>query len=148
MKTIWYIVAVEAVIYHDGRYLTIVRSEQDDHAPGTLTFPGGKVEDAGVAASILEQTLHREVMEEVGVEICPEVVCIRNDAFYSDGGDPIVMLTYLCRWQGGEPIITDPSEVSAIEWMTAEQILNHPKAPPWTHRSLLAAESARKVRGW
>ena len=148
MSTILYIVAVEAVIYHEGRYLTIIRSAQDDHAPGTLTFPGGKVEDAGTTASILEQTLHREVMEEVGVEICSEVACIRNDAFVSDAGDPIVMLTYLCRWQGGEPIISDPSEVAAVEWMTVEQIPNHPKAPSWTHRSLLSAESVRQSRGW
>ena len=61
MDTIWYIVNVEGAVVKDGRYLMIVRGEQESHAPGALTFPGGKVEDAESVDNVLEETIRREI---------------------------------------------------------------------------------------
>lgn len=55
------IVNVEAAIVRDGRYLMIVWGEEESHAPGTLSIPGGKVEDAGLIGNVLEETLRREI---------------------------------------------------------------------------------------
>ena len=48
-----YTVNVEGAIVKDGRYLMIVRGEEE-YAPGGLSFPGGKVEGAGNLDDILE----------------------------------------------------------------------------------------------
>jgi 8-oxo-dGTP diphosphatase len=65
MQSIWYIVNVEGAVVRseDGRYLMVVRGEQESHASGALTFPGGKVEDAGSADDVLEETLRREIRQ-------------------------------------------------------------------------------------
>ena len=38
-----FVVNVEGAIEKDGRYLMIVRGADVAHAPGALSFPGGKV---------------------------------------------------------------------------------------------------------
>ncbi len=69
MSRLLYIVNVEAFVYDNGRYLMIVRGLDEDIQPGTLTPPGGKVEDVVDAPDVLEATLRREVREETGVEV-------------------------------------------------------------------------------
>ncbi|MEX2373658.1 MAG: NUDIX domain-containing protein, partial [Dehalococcoidia bacterium] len=64
-----FIVNIEAFVWHDGRYLMIVRGASEEIAPNTLTPPGGKVEAADGEPDILEATLRREVREEAGVEV-------------------------------------------------------------------------------
>ena len=39
--------------------------------------------------------------------------------------------------------IAAPDEVAAIEWLTAAEVLDNPKAPPWTRLSIEAAERWR-----
>ena len=60
-KSLYYLVNVEAVIVKDDHYLMITRSLAESHAPGVITLPGGKVEDAGQTDHILEQTLRRGI---------------------------------------------------------------------------------------
>ena len=64
-----YIVNVEAAIYNDDKWLVVKRSELEEHAPGTLALVGGKVEVASGGDDVLEDTLRREVKEEVGIEV-------------------------------------------------------------------------------
>lgn len=146
--SLWYIVNVEAAILKDDRYLMIIRGEQDSHAPGVLAMPGGKVENAGNAEDILEETLRREIDEEVGIEVQPDMVYVESKAFTADDGDPVVDVVFLCRYKSGTPTIGDPGEVAAIHWMTAKEIDKHPKTPPWTRQSIELAEKKRIVRQW
>jgi isochorismate pyruvate lyase len=145
MPVISYIVNVEAAVYHAGRYLMIVRSEQDSYLPGALGMPGGKVEDAGTTDDILEQTIRREVWEEAGVQVA-EVEYVESHAF----GDfaPCVDVVFLCRYQGGTARVGDPDEVAAVHWMTPDEIAKHPDMPPWTRRSIELAEKKRLAIGW
>ena len=147
MDTIWYIVNVEGAVVKDGRYLMIVRGEQESHAPGVLTFPGGKVEHAESVDNVLEETIRREIREEVGVEIHDEVVYVESKAFVADDGEPVIDVVFLCRHRSGEPAIGDPGEVAAIHWMTLDEILEHPKTLPWTRQSILLAEKKRIAKG-
>jgi 8-oxo-dGTP diphosphatase len=150
MATIWYIVNVEGAVVRseDGRYLMVVRGEQESHGAGALTFPGGKVEDAGSADDVLEETLRREIREEVEVEVHDDVVYLESKAFVADDGEPVVDVVFLCRYRSGEPAVGDPGEVAAVRWMTAEEILAHPEIPPWTRQSIELAEQKRIARGW
>ncbi|CAN5825996.1 hypothetical protein BH20CHL1_BH20CHL1_03010 [soil metagenome] len=146
--TVRYIVNVEAAIVHDERYLMIVRGAAEAHAPGTLSLPGGKVENAGVTASILEETLRREIREEAAVEIEDELVYIESKSFIADESDQVIDIVFLCRYRSGEPAPMDPEEVAALSWMTADDVLRHPKTPLWTHQSIELAERRRLELGW
>ena len=141
--SLWYIVNVEAVIVKENRYLMITRSLTESHAPGILTLPGGKVEDAGQTDHILEQTLRREIQEEVGLEVANEIEYLESKAFVTDKGEQVIDLVFLCRYKAGSPHIIAPDEVVAIAWMTAQDVLENPKTPPWTRQSIEMAEKKR-----
>lgn len=133
---IQYIVNVEAFISDGERYLMLIRSEQEEHAPGTLSVPGGKVEDSAPQGDILEQTVRREILEEVGIEVEKEMRYVESKLFAVASGVLVIDIVFLCRYRSGTPRITDPAEVGAIAWMRPEEILAHPKTPPWTRASL------------
>ena len=144
MDSIWYVVNVEGVIFRsdDCRYLMITRGSGESYLPGVLTLPGGKVEDAGNADNILEETLRREIREEAGVEVHDEMVYLESKSFVAEG-DVVVDVVFLCRYLGGEAVVGDPDEVDAVHWMTAEEIIQHPKTTPWTRQSIEKAEKKR-----
>jgi 8-oxo-dGTP pyrophosphatase MutT (NUDIX family) len=143
-----YIVNVEAAIVRDGRYLLIVRGPGESHAPGTLSLPGGKVEDAGQREDVLEETARREALEEVGVTLAAPLAYVHSVAFVADDGNPVVDVVFLGRYAGGESTIADADEVAAFRWLTAAEVAADPQAPPWTRRSVGLAEAARLGLGW
>jgi 8-oxo-dGTP pyrophosphatase MutT (NUDIX family) len=141
-----YVVNVEAAIFHSDTWLMILRSAEEAHAADALSFVGGKVEHAGIADDILEQTLRREIAEEVGVTIADKIYYVESKSFIADDGLPVVDIVFLCRYESGEPRALDPAEVASVEWMTFDAIMAHPKTPIWTRQSLrLAAALKRKV---
>jgi 8-oxo-dGTP diphosphatase len=141
-----YIVNVEGAIAKGVRYLMVVRSEEE-FAPGGLSFPGGKVEGAEEADDVLEDTLRREITEEVGLEVEDEMAYLRSGAFLAEG-DPVVDVVFLCRWKSGTAVAADPAEVAAVRWLTVDEAIAHPEIPPWTRLSLELAEKTRLARGW
>ena len=141
-----YIVNVEGAIVKDGRYLMVVRGEEE-YAPGGLSFPGGKVEAAGSADDVLEEMLRREIAEEVGLQVHAEMACLRSSAFVAEG-NPVADVVFLCRWTSGEAVAADPAEVAAVRWMSAAEAIAHPETPPWTRLSLEMAERVRVECGW
>lgn len=143
-----YIVNVEAAIVRDGRYLLVVRGEEEEHAPGTLALPGGKVEEAGRVADVLEETTRREVAEEVGVTLDTDLAYVHSVAFTTDYGAPVVDVVFLCRDTGGDAAALDAGEVAAVAWMTAAEVAAHDQAPPWTRRTIALAEATRLRLGW
>ncbi|HXH22183.1 MAG TPA: NUDIX hydrolase [Dehalococcoidia bacterium] len=142
-----YIVNVEAFVYHEGRYLMIVRGATEEIAPGTLTPPGGKVDAVGLVQDVLEKTLRREVLEEAGVEVEDDVAYVESHSF--DASDvTIVDLVFLARYRSGEPSPADAEEVAGIEWLTYDEVMADSRAMPWTRESLKRAEAVRRARGW
>jgi 8-oxo-dGTP diphosphatase len=137
----FYIVNVEGVVYHQGRYLMIQRGADEAQDPLALAMPGGKVEGEGNLQDALEETVRREISEETGVEICQEVYYLESKTFVSSQNEPVVDIVFLCRWQSGEPRIIDPHEVESVSWMTAEEIYAHPNAAQWTIQSIRKAEA-------
>ena len=143
-----YIVAVEGAVYKNNRYLMTLRSENETHAPDTLAFPGGKVENAFAQQRILEKTLQREIMEETGVSIEDEMVYIESKSFTADDGDPVVDMVFLCRYKDGEAIANEPEEICQVIWLTCQEILDHPKTPPWGRACIQAVEKVRQYLRW
>lgn len=137
-----HIVNVEGAIVKDDRYLMVVRSEAEEHAAGTLSFVGGKVEFESAQAEILEETLKREILEEVAVRV-DDIHYVTSTGFLADDGTRVVNIVFLCRWQSGEARAVDPDEVAAIEWLTADEIFNHPKTPVWIKGYLALIEARR-----
>ena len=147
MSLVQHIVNVEGAIVHDGRYLLVVRGAGETHAAGMLSLVGGKVEDAGDSANILEETLQREIQEELGVEVS-DMIYVHSTAFVSDDQDAVVDVVFLCRWSEGEAMIRNSEEVAEIRWLTANEILTNPDTPDWTRNSVRRAEKMRNMLGW
>jgi 8-oxo-dGTP pyrophosphatase MutT (NUDIX family) len=131
------------VICQGERYLMTVRSDQEAHAPGTLSFPGGKVEGAGEQPDVLERTLRREALEEAGVELGSEFAYPESKSFIADDGDPNVDIVFLCRYAGGWSYAADPADVVA----QADALTIHARLIPETHHLLGAAEFNRMKPG-
>jgi hypothetical protein len=55
---------------------------------------------------------------------------------------------FLCLYKTGDPRIAAPDEVAAITWMTAQEVLENSKTPPWTRQSIELAEKKRLLKGW
>lgn len=147
MSSIYHIVNVEGAIVRDGYYLLVVRGQGESHAAGLLSLVGGKVEDAGQTANILEETLQREIQEEIGIEVS-DMIYVHSNAFTVHDDEPVVDVVFLCRWSDGEPTICEPDEVAEIRWMTANEILTNPDTPDWTRNSVRRAEKMRHLLGW
>jgi len=141
-----YIVNVEGAIVKDGRYLMVVRGEEE-YAPGGLNFPGGKVEGEGSSDDVLEETLHREIAEEAGLEVYAEMAYVRSSTFVAESV-PVMDVVFLCRWKSGEAVAADLVEVAAVRWMTAVEAIAHPETPLWTRLALELAERVRIEREW
>jgi 8-oxo-dGTP diphosphatase len=143
-----YIVNVEAAVVDRGRYLLAVRGMGEGHAAGAVSPIGGKVEGPEVSDDVLEETLRREVEEEVGLRIRGRMEYVESKAFTTDDGERVVDVVFLCRHEGGGPRVVEPEEVSSLTWMTKEVVLAGEEVPAWTRRSISLAQQKRRALGW
>jgi 8-oxo-dGTP pyrophosphatase MutT (NUDIX family) len=148
-RPIWYIVNIEGALLRpkDKRYLMMVRSPGEDYLQGALTFPGGKIEHADFMDNVLEETLRREIREEVGVEVHDDMVYVESHAFVGDG-EPVVDIVFLCRYLSGTAVPSDPDEAQSVHWMSVEEILQDPDTPEWTKLSIRLVEKKRITNNW
>ena len=108
------LVAACALIDEEGRVLLAQRPEGKAMA-GLWEFPGGKVEPGERP----EQTLIRELAEELAIEVKEE--CLAPFAFASHGYESfhLLMPLYLCRrWNG----IVSPSEGQRLTWVRPKEM--------------------------
>lgn len=123
------LVAACALRDADGRVL-IAQRPTGKALAGKWEFPGGKVE----IGETPEQTIVRELREELGIEPCES--CLQPFAFASHPYEAfhLVMPLFICRrWDG----FISPQEGQAIAWARPEKLLDFDLAPA---DQLLAAE--------
>jgi ADP-ribose pyrophosphatase YjhB (NUDIX family) len=141
---VMFIVNVEGAIFCEEKWLIIKRSTKEEHAGGTLSFVGGKVEVEGNKVEVLERTVRREIFEEVGIEIKENLQFLYSSSFVLEDGRHVINVVFLCEYDQGTAHCKSPDEVEKIYWMTCDEIMNHPKTPPWTMESIKRAENQRK----
>lgn len=135
-----YVVNVEGAVVEDGEFLLIERAASEDHAAGTLGFPGGKIEVAPGHSAPIESTARRELEEEVGIVVeGVEYVCSRS--FRAEGGAKCLNIITSCDRVSGEPSPADPDEVASVRWLSPTDIRAHPKAPQYLERDVEAIQS-------
>ena len=95
------VIDVEGAVERDGQYLMIVRGLNESHAPGALGYPGGKVEPTDDPKNTLESALRREILEEVGVEVHPNMTYVESGLFDMDDGRKAMAVIFLCHYRSG-----------------------------------------------
>jgi NAD+ diphosphatase len=104
------------VLVWRGRELLLARSPH--YAPGVFSALAGFVE----AGESLEDCVHREVAEEVAVQVT-------DLRYYGSQSWPFphsLMVAYTARWTGGE-IVAQPGEIEAAGWYDVDAL---PGIPP------------------
>lgn len=121
-----------AIIHKDGKYLIVRRSLSKKVFPGRWTVPGGGLEitdyintpkttpDAWYYA--IENSLKREIKEEVGLEI-EKLKYLLDLTFIRPDKIPVVTLSYYCDWKSGEVKLND--ENVDYRWVTVDEAKNY-----------------------
>lgn len=123
------LVAAVALVDTDNRVLIAQRPEGKSMA-GLWEFPGGKVEPGETP----EQALHRELQEELGIDVCVSCLAPLNFASHSYETFHLLMPLYLCKTWDGE---VTPHEGQQIKWVKALDLKRYPMPPadlpliPW-----------------
>lgn len=126
-----FIVNVEGAIRKGDQWLIIERSQKEEHAGGLLSLVGGKVEIEGDSTAILERTLKREILEEVGVNVKDKIHYVYSTSFVTDAGEHVVVIVFVCEYESGETIANCADEVENVYWLTSDEILSHPNSPSY-----------------
>jgi 8-oxo-dGTP diphosphatase len=114
-------VAACALIDADGRVLLAQRPEGKPMA-GLWEFPGGKVE----LGETPEQTLIRELQEELGIAVKEACLAPLTFASHSYPEFHLLMPLYICRrWDG----IVTAQEGQALTWVRPHRLRDYPMPP-------------------
>jgi 8-oxo-dGTP diphosphatase len=115
------LVAACALIDPDGRVL-IAQRPQGKSMAGLWEFPGGKVE----AGERPEQSLIRELNEELGIAVKEECLAPLTFASHLYSDFHLLMPLYVCRrWEG----IVGPREGQNLKWVRPGALRDYPMPP-------------------
>jgi 8-oxo-dGTP diphosphatase len=115
------LVAACALVDPDGRVLIAQRPEGKSMA-GLWEFPGGKVEPG----ELPEQSLIRELQEELGITVKPECLAPLTFASHTYPDFHLLMPLYVCRrWEG----FVEAREKQRLKWVRPNELRNYPMPP-------------------
>jgi len=115
------LVAAVALLDADGRVLLAQRPEGKSLA-GLWEFPGGKVE----AGERPEDTLIRELREELGIEVKEACLAPLTFASYGYENFHLLMPLWVCRrWVG----TVTGREGQALRWVAPRRLREYPMPP-------------------
>jgi 8-oxo-dGTP diphosphatase len=115
------LVAACALIDPDGRVLIAQRPTGKSMA-GLWEFPGGKIEPGERP----EQSLIRELREELGIEVKEECLAPLTFASHLYPDFHLLMPLYVCRrWEG----FVAAQEGQQLKWVRPTELRNYPMPP-------------------
>ncbi|MGX9134159.1 NUDIX hydrolase [Rummeliibacillus sp. JY-2-4R] len=123
----------------------IERSKKEEHAGGLLSLVGGKVDIEGDSSDILERTVKREILEEVGVNVKDRIHYVHSTSFLTDKGENVVDIVFLSEYESREVFSKSTDEVEVVLWLTTEEILSHPNSPIYLKESIKHAEALIQI---
>lgn len=110
-----------ALIDKDGRVLIAQRPKNKGMAD-LWEFPGGKVE----AGERPEQTLIRELKEELGIDVKEPCLAPLSFASFAYDDFHLLMPLYVCRrWDG----LPQALEHQALKWVRPQNLRDYPMPP-------------------
>lgn len=134
-------IAITGIIWKedaDGsrRYLITKRAPTKKAWPNKWTVPGGGLETGdymGANATYqnsespqwynaVEATLRREIKEEVGLDVT-DIQYLLDLAFIRPDGIPAIVLSFFCKYAGGEVILDD--DATDFAWIRANEVGNY-----------------------
>ena len=108
-----------AVIINQDKEVLIAKRSKDQHQGNKWEFPGGKVE----ANETSQEALHREIMEELGIDIqsSSEMISITHEYIEEnpDNSKTVILDVFDVRDWRGEP---KGVEGQPIRWVTVSEI--------------------------
>jgi len=115
-----HIVAITALIKNKAgdKFLIVKRHKNEIAFPGKWAFPGGKVEKG---QNVLE-TLKKEIMEEVGLEIEDSKKFIKDYTFIRPDNHNVVGLCFEVIAKTEDVTISEDAE--DFKWITPEELLD------------------------
>ena len=115
------LVAACALIDVDGRVL-VARRPAGKAMAGLWEFPGGKIE----AGERPEQTLIRELQEELGITVNEACLAPLTFASHAYQDFHLLMPLYVCRrWDG----VAAPCEGQQLAWVRPNRLRDYPMPP-------------------
>ena len=103
------------LVFRDGKLL-ITQRPSNGHLGGLWEFPGGKRE----AGETFEQALHRELMEELGIEVT--ILGLIESIMHRYPEKTVHLEFYRCAWKCHEP---QTIGCPALAWVTREELANY-----------------------
>lgn len=133
---LFYFVA-NVVVYRqdDGRCLLLKRSEREKVHPGKYAVPGGKLEWVNLDISkptrmngevidfenAVEDLLAREVFEEAGITIAPQLTYLNSVAFVRPDGIPVILVKFAAMYDSGD-IVLEQDGFTDHAWVNTEEV--------------------------
>lgn len=115
------LVVAVALVDADNRVL-LAQRPQGKQLAGLWEFPGGKVE----AGERPEETLIRELREELGIEVKEPCLAPLTFASHAYESFHLLMPLYICRrWEG----LVQPNEGQALKWVRPGALRDYPMPP-------------------
>ncbi len=134
---LFYFVA-NAVVYReeDKKCLILKRDEREKVHPGKYAVVGGKLEWGDLDINnpsrnngavldydnAVEKLLHREVFEEAGIEIHPELHYLNSVAFIRPDGIPVIMVKFAAMYKSGD-VIPEQGGFTDYAWVDGQEVL-------------------------
>jgi 8-oxo-dGTP diphosphatase len=110
-------VGVGAFILNDkNELLMVLRAKDSGIEPGTWMIPGGKVD----FNEKMEDTVKREIKEEIGVDLDVVEAIKTNDHILPD--QHWVTTTFLCRIKSGEPKLMELHKHDDLKWFPLDKM--------------------------
>src|SRR5687767_4962287 len=113
------------LVFRSGKLL-ITQRYPDAHLGGLWEFPGGKRH----TDETFEACLHRELMEELGIEVTVGELVETIEHTYPE--KKVLLKFFRCEWLRGEP---QPIGCPAFRWIAGKELDNY-QFPPADARLL------------